>query len=229
MLRQLMLDHGLRALANVTLQRHPECHPPWSWHSYLRAESCHRRAACSFQIWAVLGGLSCRSSPLFRRTPLLVSQLHTASSSASAVSDPSTTLNTIARAWPCLAGLGTSEVPAVTCKPTSPSGEALLTRLAAFHSPRRRRPVSPGLRRPAGRRVRLGQRFEDRSWASLALYKYSTQVHHRCERHPDGRCAAPRGGRDGPAKRPSRPCVSAGHHLVHRCGLDDQVWRSRRG
>jgi hypothetical protein len=153
----------------------------------------------------------------------------TALSSASAVSDPSTTLNTIARAWPCLAGLGTSEVPAVTCKPTSPSGEALLTRLAAFHSPRRRRPVSPGLRRPAGRRVRLGQRFEDRSWASLALYKYSTQVHHRCERHPDGRCAAPRGGRDGPAKRPSRPCVSAGHHLVHRCGLDDQVWRSRRG
>ena len=26
------LEHGLRALANVTLQRHPERHPPWSWH-----------------------------------------------------------------------------------------------------------------------------------------------------------------------------------------------------
>jgi len=47
-----MLDHGLRALANVTLQRHPERHPPWSWHCYAPAENCHRRAACSLRVWA---------------------------------------------------------------------------------------------------------------------------------------------------------------------------------
>jgi len=93
-------------------------------------DELRRRSLSTCTVFVSNLGCHASSSLVFRRTPLLVSQLHTASSSASRCVGPIHHAEHDCKGLACLAGLGTSEVPSVTCKPTSPSGEALA------HSPR---------------------------------------------------------------------------------------------
>ena len=183
----IQLPVFIRAPVNVTVQRHPERHPPWSTHCGAPAESL---STCTVFV--------ANLEPCEDLSPL---PAHERSGG------------------PWLAAV------------LSPYGkhDVVPSHAEPQHDPWHRRPFNARHTLTSRTSSPARSAIRRQPSASPALYKYSTHVHHRCERHPDAVVSrhvavvmAPRNDRRG-------TCLSAGHHLVHRCGLDDQVWQSRRG
>ena len=187
MIAPVDLEHVIRAPVNVTVQRHPERHPPWSTHCGAPAESL---STCT----------------------VFVSNL-----------EPCEDLSPL----PAHERSGGPWLAAVL----SPYGkhDVVPSHAEPQHDPWHRRPFNARHTLTSRTSSPARSAIED----TRRLRQLCTNNPHTCtidanvtltavvSRHV-AVVMASRNDRRG-------TCLSAGHHLVHRCGLDDQVWRSRRG